>query len=156
NLQADPERLPGSLLHHVVSLLTLGRRDSFAETPLFDLARAGLVAAAGGQTRFRSWDPLARLWNAWVDRLALAGHALTDRRIYDALFAFFRSAFEASRASREDGAAALGVRWLSGLPLEPDEARVLRLPPGRRRDEPVALEDAEQYKQVLVALTRLA
>ena len=45
---------------------------------------------------------------------------------------------------------------LSGLALEPDEGRALRLPPSVPRDEPVALADNQQIKQVLVALTRLA
>jgi hypothetical protein len=48
------------------------------------------------------------------------------------------------------------VRWLSGQALDPEEARTLELPPAPRIDEPVALLDNQQIKQVLVALTRLA
>src|SRR5262249_47467177 len=69
-------------------------------------------------------------------------------------FTFFHAA---SRPDHfEPGVAGAAVRWLSAGALDPQEAHRLGLPPARHRDEPVALEDAQQIKQVLVALSRLA
>ena len=48
------------------------------------------------------------------------------------------------------------MSWLSGEALDPEEAALLDLPPSPRRQDPVALTDNQQIKQVLVALTRLA
>src|SRR5437764_9482744 len=43
NLQAAPGRLPRSVLHAAVSILTQGRRRDLHDTPLFQLARAGAI-----------------------------------------------------------------------------------------------------------------
>jgi hypothetical protein len=152
NLQASPDALPRSLLHAVVSLLTGGRRGNFQVTRLYQLVRAGVIEAAGGPGHYY-WSYLEDAYRRWLDRL---GPAAGDRLVYEVLFAFFRSASEAMLRSADGSAATLAVRWLSGGALDPVEARLLGLPPARRRDEPVALEDAQQIKQVLVALSRLA
>src|SRR5207302_3788886 len=80
--------------------------------------------------------------------------ALVDRTAYDVLFRFFHSAFRAHK-THDERVAAFAGRWLAGDYLDPDEAKALGLPPGPR-DEPVALADNQQIKQVLTALTRLA
>jgi hypothetical protein len=152
NLQAAPDHLPRSLLHSVVSVLTLGRSRSFAHTPLFDLVYASLLEAVDHNLRNYSWSQLSAAWTAFLDRLGLAG----DRRPYEVLFPFFRSAYRAGQGRELGEVAESAVRWLSGQALDPDEARRLALPPGLRADEPVALEDNQAIKQVLVALTRLA
>ncbi len=156
NLQAAPEHLPRSLLHAVVSILTLGRGNAFATTPLFRLAQAGLIEAAG--PGFVTWERLDRAFAAWVDRLGAgeAGAVLPDRTVYHVLYRFFRSAYQRTRGQDDGRAAVLAVRWLSGQALDPDEARLLNLPPAVRPLEPVALADNQQVKQVLVALARLA
>ncbi len=152
NLQAAPDALPRSLVHAVVSSLTLGRRSGFQVTPLYQLVRAGLIEATGQAGRF-SWALLKHYHQRWLDRL---GPAAGDRLVHEVRFACFRSASRAAQGHEDGSAATLAVRWLSGQALDPVEARFLDLPPGRQRDEPVALEDAQQLKQVLVALSRLA
>ena len=152
NLQAAPDALPRSLVHAVVNRLAAGRRDRFALTPLYRLVRAGLVEATGQVGRF-TWAQLKHYHQRWLDQL---GPEAGDRLVHEVLFAFFRSAARAAMGVEDDGVAGLAVRWLSGQALDPLEARLLGLPPGLRRDEPAGLEDAQQLKQVLVALSRLA
>jgi hypothetical protein len=165
NLQAAPEHLPRSLLRAVVGSLTQGRVSSFAGTPLYSLVGGGLLEAVGKRSGHISWDHLRRIWNGWVDALVggeHAGLAAVNRSIYDVLFRFFYSAFRASHPSpfsrrREDGSVArYAVHWLSGQALDPKEGRELELRPAIARDEPIALADAQQVKEVLVALTSLA
>jgi hypothetical protein len=158
NLQAAPERLPRSVVRSVVSLLTCGRRDRFVGTPLFELARGGLRAAAGDPSGRVEWGRLRRAYDALIERLADRGLPLAapiDRAIYDVLYHFFRSARRAADAKEDGSTAAWAVRWLSGDGLDPDAARTLGVPPGGG-GEAAALADDEQVKQVRVALTRLA
>jgi hypothetical protein len=159
NLQARPEQLPRSLLRAAVSILTEGRADRLDRTPLFRLVASFAHEAFGYDPAARpSWPQLERAYARLVGAEAARGPAqaaLVDRTAYAVLLRFFRSAYEA-RGGRDDGAAALAVRWLSGDYLDPAEARSLGLPPGPSRHEPVGLADAQQVKQVLVALTRLA
>jgi hypothetical protein len=156
NLQAAPAQLPRTLLRAVTTTLTRSQ-SHFYRTPLFDLVHAGVVAAVGGKLRFHSWDRLGRVFASWVerpDRNAPAGTPSVDRSVFEVLFAFYRSAYR-TRVRREDGrTAALAVRWLSGQPLEPQEARALNLRPAR--NEPVVLADTHQIGQVLAAFARLA
>jgi hypothetical protein len=157
NLQAAPEQLPRSLLNNVISLLTLGRRDRFQVTPLFQLVRAGLVEAIEHKPGSLSWSQILYAYNRLLDRWgAEAGATAFDRTVYEVLFAFFRSAWQASRGEEDGTVANLAVRWLSGRGLDSAEGKLLGLPPPRSRDEAVALENTEQVRQVLVALTRLA
>jgi hypothetical protein len=150
NLQAAPDALPRSLLHSVVALLTEGRRNLFQTTTLYAFVRASILEAVGEPGRY-TWGVLERAYGKWLDRL---GPAVGDRSIYEVFFTFFHAA---SRPDHfEPGVASAAVRWLSGGALDPEEARCLGLPPARHGDEPVALEDAQQIKQVLVALSRLA
>jgi hypothetical protein len=152
NLQAAPDALPRSLLHAIVRQLTGGRRSGFAGSPLYHLVRAGLVEAVGGPGRY---DPpvLEHHYHRWLNRL---GPAAGDRLVWEVLFAFFLSAHQAGQGKEDGSVAGVAVRWLSGGALDPVEGRLLGLPPGRRRDDPLALEDAQQIKQVLVALSHLA
>jgi hypothetical protein len=159
NLQAAPDFLPRSLLHAVVSLLTQGRQRRFELTPLFELARGAVLEAVGGAGKPIPWPEIQSAYSAWVDRLAapaVPGGGWVDRTVYDVLYRFFRSAFRAARGKEDGREAALAVRWLCGVALDPEEARVLGLPRGRHAEEPAALADAEQIKHVLVALSRLA
>jgi hypothetical protein len=159
NLQSTPEQLPRALLRHVITVLTRGRRNHYYKTPLFALSHAGVVEATGKEARRHSWDSVGRAFRVFIDRLGREDHpgaAGFDRSIYEVLFSFFRSAYRA-RHKYEDGAVAvLAARWLAGQALEPHEAKLLGLPLAPRRDEPVALADAQQIKQVFVALARLA
>jgi type II secretory pathway predicted ATPase ExeA len=152
NLQAAPDALPRSLVNAVVSSLSSGRRSHFVVTPLYNLARAGVVEAAGGVGTF-TWRQLEHDHADWLDRLGPSGG---DRLMQEVLFRFFQSAARAGQGKHDNGVAGLAVRWLAGQALDPAEARQLGLPPGRHRDDPQALEDAQQLKQVLVALSRLA
>ncbi len=157
NLQAAPQQLPRSLLNAVVSLLTLGRRDRFHAAPLFKLVHAALLEATQRAEGTYAWSEIESAYHALVDRWAQqAGAATLDRTVYDVLFAFYRSAQRSAKGKEDGGAAALAVRGLSGGGLAAEEARLLGLPPARHREDAVALEDAQQIKQVLVALTRLA
>jgi hypothetical protein len=160
NLQAGPDQLPRSLLKLVVSVLTAGQARLFQRTILYDLTAAMLREALQGRAdRFHPWPEAELACLRWLDRLSRekpSRAALVDHSAYRVLFRFFQSAYRAATKRREDGIAALAVRWLSGDALDPDEARALDLPPSRWRDEPSALADNQQIKQVLVALSQLA
>src|SRR5206468_3742309 len=110
-------------------------------------------ALARDTTRRHPWPEARQAYHRLLDRLG-TGTVPIDRTVYEVLFAFFRSAYR-SRSTGEDTVAGLAVRWLAGDALDPDEAGVLALPPGRSRAEPAALADNQQIKQVLVALTQL-
>jgi hypothetical protein len=159
NLQAAPEHLPRSLLFAVLSILTLGRNGQFAGTPLFDLVHASLLDAIEHKLGEYSWPRLARAYARMIEAIAgrdLPGATMIDRTVWDVLFRFYRSVYRTTQGKEDGIVAALAVRWLAGQALDPEEARTLELPPARRADEPVALIDNQQIKQVLVALTRLA
>jgi hypothetical protein len=159
NLQAGPDQLPRSLLRIVVSILTRGQARRFQTTALFQLAKAILAEALGHDTTtLHPWPKAEAAYARLIDGLSAAEPsraALIDRTAHDVMFRFFQSAYRAWTRP-EDGIAALAVRWLSGDSLDPDEARLLGLPPGRWRDEPLALADNQQIKQVLVAISHMA
>jgi hypothetical protein len=159
NLQANPANLPRSLLKLVISTLTEGRVSHFHDTPLYRLVRSAVKAALPpSPTASYTWPEAQRAYDALIDRLSMqspTGAALVDRTVYDVLLRFFGSAYFA-RESHADTVAALAARWLTGDALDPAEAQQLGLPPGRSRQEPVALADNQQIKHVLVALTQLA
>ena len=159
NLQAAPEQLPRTLLRHVIAVLTLGRRKHFHQTPLFGLVHAGVSEAVGERTSAPSWSASEQRYNAFVDRLAHDDHpgaAGFDRSIYDVLFRFFEAAYRVRMQREDTSSAEAAVRWLAGQTLDLQEAQALGLPAPRRHEDPVSLEDAQQIKQVLVALSRLA
>ncbi|MHB1424912.1 MAG: AAA family ATPase [Gemmataceae bacterium] len=159
NLQAAPEHLPRSVLGTVVNTLTSGPVRQFAGTQLHEMVLAVLLDVVDHKRDRQPWTRLANAYRRWVQRLTaseLPGATLNDRRIWDVLYLFFRSACRA-RQGKEDGSVAeLAVRWLSGQTLDAEEARALELPPPRRVEESVALLDNQQIKQVLAVLTRLA
>jgi hypothetical protein len=159
NLQASPETLPRSLLRLVLSILTRARVDQFRDTTLYRLVNAALRHALqhDGSTA-PSWGQAEAAYQRLIDGLCdedPARAALVDRTTYRVLFHFFRSAYRATEEP-SDGVAGLAVRWLSGDALDADEARALELPRGPRPDEPVALADDQQVKNVLIALSQLA
>ncbi|HVS37394.1 MAG TPA: ATP-binding protein [Gemmataceae bacterium] len=159
NLQARPDNLPRSLLKAVVSILTRGRAHGFRDTPLFRLTLSLLAEALRyDKTRIHPWDIAERAYEKLLDGLAAEDPtraALADRTIYNVLYRFLRSAYRCPK-TRDDGDAALAARWLSGDALDAAEGRRIGLPPGRTPDEPTALADDQQIKQVLVALSRAA
>jgi hypothetical protein len=161
NLQASPENLPRSLLKAVMSILTQGRTQGFAATPLYHLVLGFVCEALNPHPSARySWSAIQRACNLLVDRLSAEDSsraALVDRTVYDVFYRFFRSVYRRKNvAACGDREAGLAVRWLSGDSLDPLEARALGLPPSRNPNEPAALADNQQIKQVLVALGRLA
>jgi hypothetical protein len=158
NLQAAPEHLPRSLLNAVLSILTRGRSRRFVGTPLFELVHASILDAVGHELGRYTWPQLEKAYGRLVEQIAggdLPGATLIDRTVWDVLFRFYRSAYRTNQGKDDGTVAALAVRWLGGQALDPEEARKLGLTPPRS-DEPVALVDNQQIKQVLVALTRLA
>ncbi len=159
NLQAHPDNLPRSLLKAVVSILTRGRAHRYGTTPLYRLALA-LVAEAlhHDRTRVHPWPVAERAYEKFIDGLSAEDPtraALADRTIYHVLYRFWRSCYLARRTG-DDGDAARAVRWLSGDALDAADGRRIGLPPGRSPDEPMALADNQQIKQILVALSRAA
>src|SRR5262249_31377582 len=136
--------------------LTWRRGRGFAGTRLFQMIRSTLLDAVGDGTH--PWSALERALREALGEPAdgPADAALADRTVPGVLVRFFRSALRASPGQEDGSGAAAAVRWLRGDALGPDEAGQLGLPPPRRRDEPVALEDNQQVKQALVALCALA
>ncbi len=159
NLQASPDNLPRSLLKAVVSILTRGRAHGYGRTPLYRLVFALMAEALNhDDTVKHPWSKVERAYGKLIDGLSTddpTRAALADRTIYNVLYRFLRSAYRAPK-TRDDGEAGLAVRWLSGDGLDAAEGRRLGLPPGRVPDEPAALADNQQIKQVLVALSRAA
>jgi hypothetical protein len=158
NLQAAPDNLPRSLLQTTLSRLTRGRVRRLWETTLFRLTNAA-VREALRQTGIiePSWEAAEKSWSFLIERLQDSPRsALVDRTVFEVLYRFFGSAYRAREQEDDEHVAALAVRWLSGDYLDPAEAAELHLPPGRGRDEPVALADNQKIKQVLVALTQMA
>ena len=159
NLQASPENLPRSILKAVVSILTRGKVRCFIKTPLFDMAFDLLKEALRfDPTKKYLWPFVERAYRRLIDGLSAedpSRAALVNRTVYDVLYRFFHSAYRIAK-TRDDHVAGLAVRWLSGDYLDPAEATQLGLPPSRDDDEPSALADNQQIKQVLVALSRMA
>jgi hypothetical protein len=158
NLQAAPENLPRSLLQATLSSLTRGKVARLWETTLFRLTNAAVrEALQQAGVAEPSWAAAEKSWVLLIERLHDASRsALVDRTVYEVLFRFFTSAYEAREGQGDERVAALAVRWLSGDYLDPAEASELHLAPGRSRDESVALADNQPIKQVLVALTQMA
>jgi hypothetical protein len=158
NLQAAPDHLPRSLLQATLSSLTRGRVRRLWETTLFRLTNAAVREALRQAGVVEpSWQAAEASWNYLVEGIQDSPRsALVDRTIYEVLFRFFTSAYLAREQQDDERVAGLAVRWLSGDYLDPTEAAELHLPPGRSRDEPVALADNQPIKQVLVALTQMA
>jgi hypothetical protein len=156
NMQSAPEQLPRSALRRTVSILTRGRTHRYWETPLYRLVNATIRHALNDDKG--TWEEAEAAYNRLLDQLceeAPGKASFVDRPTYAVLFHFFRSAYEARDEGKDDGRAALAVRWLSGDPLDSDEARSLGLAPAAQRDAAVALAD-EQIKNVLVALAQIA
>jgi hypothetical protein len=156
NLQARAERLPRYVLRCVVSVLTYGRQRDFHDTRLYDLVRALVDTALPDPVARRRLPRIEQAYAVLLDRLAARDPARFDRNVYQVLLRFYLSAKIARDTRRDDGVAALAVRWLSGEYLEPDEARVLRLRHERPPNEPAGLLDNEQIKLAFVALTQAA
>jgi hypothetical protein len=159
NLLADPEQLPRYVLKYVISYLTGGLAGPLDRTILFRLLNAAVAEALKHDgAKEHTWSEAEASYNRLVDRLAgqdPTRAVLLNRDVYRVLFLFFRSVY-CARRSTPDGLVPLAVRWLSGEPLDPEEATQLGLRAGRGSEEGVGLADDEQVKQVLVALTQLA
>jgi len=155
NLQSAPDYLPRAVLRTAVATLTAGRPAASRRAPLFDLVRAAALRSVNGDVGNRTWRQFEAAFLHWMRRDALAGPVPGDTDIHRVLFRYFMSVNRA-HTHKEDGAEARrAVRWLSGQPLDPEEARSLGLAP-RAADEPVALADNQAVKEALVALCRLA
>ncbi len=159
NLQASPAGLPRVLLRAVVNGLSWTEGHAFNTTRLVRLIHAALRSTLGGQTGFQSWGNLQRGLLAALEHHSPDGPAdatLADRTVHGILFRFYKSVMRAAQGKEDGAAAVLALQWLKGDALSPDQGRLLGLPPARHKDDPVALEDVQQVKQVLVALTALA
>ncbi len=159
NLLASPANLPRVLLRNVIGKLTWTERSSFSGTVLFQLLSNAIGRALGDINGFRSWPVLRQTLLDVLVGAAPAGPAdagLADPTVVEILFRFYRSVLR-RRQGKEDGmTAALAVQWLRGDAIPAQAAHeLLGLPPGRDPDGPVQIEDAQQIKQVLVALSRL-
>ena len=158
NLLATPANLPRVLVRNVVGKLTWTERGSFSGTVLFQLLSTAIGRALGDVNGFRSWSLLRQTLLDVLVGAAPGGPAdagLADPTVVDVLFRFYRSVLR-RRQGKEDGTtAALAVQWLHGDAIPADPAHeLLGLPPANDPDAPVQIEDAQQIKQVLVALSR--
>jgi hypothetical protein len=158
NLQASPGNLPRVLLRSVVGYLLWTESSSYRTAPLFRMIGAAIRGSLSGATGFQTWpavrQSLLRALEGDVNRPADAG--LADQTVLEVLFRFYRSILRAGQGRESGITAALAARWLRGDGLTPEQATELGLPPGRHPDHPVIVEDAQQIKQILSAMTRLA
>ncbi len=159
NLQAAPAQLPRSLLRSVISQLTGGRRTWLHGTPLFHLVLGAIRANLPADRNTFPWPRIQRAYEDWLEQRVsndLPGAMVLDPVVFDVLLRFFRSVANQVAEGGDGRAADLAVRFLAGEGIDPDQAGLLGLSAPAHRDEPVALLDAQQIKQVLVALTLLA
>jgi hypothetical protein len=158
NLQAGPAQLPRVLLRCVMSGLTWSERENYLDTWLFRMLRDAVQSELGTQTGFFSWRALRhslfRILGSGAEGPGDAG--LADPTVANVLFGFFRSVLRARQGKEDGSTAGLAVRWLRGEALTHSQAAQLRLPPGRHGDEPAGVEDGQQVKHILSAVTRLA
>jgi type II secretory pathway predicted ATPase ExeA len=157
NLQASPANLPRSLLRAVVRILTQGKASELADTTLFRLTNRLVAEAMHAEPgRAYSWEVAEAAYRRLMDRLGSeepSRAAQVDRTTYEVFYRFYRSAYLARQGQEDETTARLALRWLCGDSLDAQEARQLGLPAGQ--DVWLALEDNQQIKQVLTALTRL-
>lgn len=160
NLSPNAEHLPRYVLKSTIAYLTRALTGAAHQTTLFRIVNAALREAlkADGIASPGSWKTLEESYNRLVNRLGGADPTravLLDRDVYHVLFRFYRSAHR--DGPRDDAAlVSLAVRWLSGDPLDPADAGLLGLVPGRGAEEGVQLADDQRIKQVFIALTQLA
>src|SRR5262249_426064 len=156
NLQARPESLPRYVLNCVVSNLILGRTRPVYTTPLFVLLNAVLKLALQDRVQPPTWEQAEAASLRWLDHLVArdpARAALLDRTVFQVLFEFFRSAYNAYRYGMDDSVARLAVQWLTGDLVDADAARALKL--HAEAGDALALRDEQHIKQVLVALAQM-
>ena len=156
NLQVSPDELPRYVLKSLISSLTEDRIDGFAETPLFKMLHRTVKEALQHSKAGTLTVEKAKLaYKGVVDRLlAQSRPDLRRREIYDVLFLFYWSS-HATFKIRNERQALIAVRWLSGDPIDPEDAKLLNVLTGGDPEQPVELGDDQQLKQVLVALTNL-
>jgi len=154
NLQAGPANLPRTLLRHVLDSLAWSDNEQPGRTELFGMIHQAARRALG--EGYVSWSQVRQGLLALLAQDGPADAALADQTVIDILYRFYRSVHLTAQR-RENGAAArAALRWLRGDAVTSAEAVQLGLPPSRRPDLPLVLEDSQQIKQVLAVLTRLA
>jgi hypothetical protein len=159
NLLPSPEQLPRYVPKYVVSFLTGGMAGPLDRTPLFRVINAAIREALrqDGLSSPTMVEAEAS-YNRFVNRLAARDPTravLLDRDVHRVLFLFFRSVYT-SRRNAGDGLAPVAARWLSGDPIDPEDAGRLGIRAGPGAEDGVRLADDQQVKQALVALTQLA
>src|SRR5262245_83207 len=158
NLQASPGNLPRVLLRSVVGYLTWTSSSSHRNTALFRMLNSAIRRdLAAGASSYQTWtalrQALLRALEGQSRRPADAG--LADQSVLEVLFRYFRSVMRAGLGQEDGTTAGLAARWLRGDALTPEQAQELALPLGRHPDHPVAVEDTQQIKHILSAVTRL-
>ncbi len=159
NLLAAPVNVPRVLLRNVLGKLTWTDSASYRRTMLFEMITTAITRAIGETAGFRPWSELRQtLLNVLVgsEPAGPADAGLADQTVVDVLFRFFRSVLRRAQGKEDGTAATLAVQWLRGesVPAAQGHA-LLGLPAARNGDGPVLIDDPQQVKQVLVALTRL-
>lgn len=160
NIQASPSQWPRTVLRYVVSHLTNNRVRRFHQTILFEIVGAVIsdcIKKRKGK-RADSWKAAYEDYQNFLDdQLSRDNGAagVHGPMTYRLLFEFFRSAYEAKR-DKDDGRAALVVRWLSGETLDLDEAKQLQIPVQRIDEVPGAVADDQMIQEILVALANIA
>jgi hypothetical protein len=158
NLQASPANLPRALLRAVTGWLTHGEGTGLHNTLLVRMIH-GVLQDAVGVGVVKPWSALKRALQEALEQqgLTVSGDAgLADRTVIDVLFRFYRSVHRTGQGKEDGSTARAAVQWLRGDALTPEQGQLLDLPPARRPEDGIALEDDQQIKQVLVAFTALA
>lgn len=154
NLQASPANLPRTLLRHVLDSLTWSENEQPGHTVLFTMIHQAARRALGDS--YVTWSQVRQGLLSQLAQDGPADAALADQTVIDILFRLYRSIHLKSQG-RDDGATArAALRWLRGDAITSPEAMLLGLPPSRRPELPLAIEDSQQLKQVLAIMTRLA
>lgn len=165
NIQANPESLPHYLTRCVVSRLTNCKIRDLHQTPLYRLME-GVVASALRRRNFErgrkaSYADAEDAFEAIVDELVAENAGRThpdDRAIYKVLFSFFLAAYQArsNPGPHSNEIALIAIRWLSGDPIDPEDAAKLSLGALARHAVPDKSPDNQVAERILFVLSELA
>jgi hypothetical protein len=150
NILADPDRMPRYMLKYVVSRLSQGGHGPLHQTPLFRFVENAIRhAVRAGGANPNDGKAVHDAFRSCFGNLA------GGKAAYETLYQFLRFARpEKVNDPKNRRLASEAVAWLSGDEIDPDAARWLGLRVVGQK--PVMLEDDEEVKQVLLALTNLA
>lgn len=156
NVQASPDRLPRYVLRCVLGQVAKCSADRRDDSLLSELIAAAIRKALGSSPSATMAAAHQAFQHEFVKPALEAGH--TDQAmVYEFLFSYFRSNFQAhQRGESVSPAADLAIRWLGGDTLDENEIGEIGLPDSYRDLGMETLPDDQAVESVMGAVARLA